>query len=324
MDVCITVVIPTYQRPHLLRQCLEALSEQRLPKNKFTTIVVDDANDPTVSALLQAVAQQTGLSITYLGQEQRRGPAAARNRGWQTAQTPFIAFTDDDCLPEPDWLSTAVTRFLRGAHVITGRVRMPLPERPTLHDRTAALLETAEFITANLFCHRTVLQRLHGFDERFDIAWREDSDLHFKLLEAGIPIVSCSDAVVIHPLRPTPWYATLRDERKNRYDALLFKCHPSLFLQRTPVYPWLVTRYYAIVVTSLIGIIGWLTETDWAATFGLISWLLLTISLVVERLIGQRITLKKIGTALFISLATPFLSVYWRLYGAFYYRVWFW
>ncbi|GAB2524011.1 glycosyltransferase family 2 protein [Spirosoma aerophilum] len=320
----VTVVIPTYQRHALLRNCLAALAQQQLPKDQFEVLVVDDGNEPAVAELLQAVFQQTGLSVRYLGQSQRRGPAAARNAGWQSARTPYIAFTDDDCLPQPDWLSIGLSQFNRGAQVITGRVRMPLPEQPTHHDKTTALLETAEFVTANLFCRRSVLEQVGGFDERFDIAWREDSDLHFKILRARIPILACPEAVIIHPLRPAPWYAPLRDERKNRYDALLFKKHPALFRERIPAYRWLVIRYYSSVLAFFIGLLGLATGHGQAAALGLGFWLLLTLLLMTDRLSGQPVKGESIKGAFLTSVASPFLSVYWRLYGAFSYRVWYW
>jgi GT2 family glycosyltransferase len=249
----VSVIIPTYQRPDLLVACLDALSQQTIALDSFELVVVDDGNQPAVAEKVRQFGRQTGIATRYIGQPSRRGPAAARNRGWQAAQAPIIAFTDDDCLPQPDWLRAALAEFKRGAAVVTGQLRMPLPDQPSHHDRTTAFLETAEFITANCFCLKTILARVGGFEEAFDMAWREDSDLQFKLIRAGYRIVSCSRAVIIHPLRPAPWYAPLRDERKNRYDALLFKRHPELFRQRIPAYKPLVVRYYATVISFTIG-----------------------------------------------------------------------
>lgn len=319
-----TVIIPTYKRPALLQNCLTALSRQTVPTETFEVVVVDDGNESAVAELVHAFAKQTGLQARYLGQQQRQGPAAARNAGWRLARTPFIAFTDDDCLPQPTWLSTALVQFERGAQVLTGRVTMPMPERPSQHDKTTALLETAEFVTANLFCRRAVLEQVGGFDERFDIAWREDSDLHFKIIKARIPIRACPDAVIVHPIRSAPWYAPLRDERKNRYDALLFKEHPALFRERIPAYTWLVIRYYVSVASLLAGLVGLLITNSQVVDFGFSLWLLLTLLLINERLANQPINVTTVKAALLTSMATPFLSVYWRLYGAFSYRVWYW
>lgn len=317
----ISVVIPTYQRPALLGNCLNALMQQTLSAAHFEVIVVDDGNDPATAETVNDFARRSGLATRYFGQPQRSGPAAARNRGWQAAQGRIIAFTDDDTLPQPDWLSAALTRFRRGASVVTGRVQMPLPDGPSHHDRTTAFLESAEFITANCFCLKMALQQVGGFEEAFDMAWREDSDLQFKLLRAGIPIETCAEALVIHPLRPAPWYACLRNERKNRYDALLFKRHPHLFRQRIPTYRGVVVQYYASVLGAAVGTVGLLTGQVPVAAGGFGLWALLEINLILRRLPKRNVTAIVIRQTVLTALATPFLSVYWRLYGAFKYRV---
>ena len=60
--------------------------------------------------------------------------------------------------------------------------------RPTTSE-TRPASKRAEFVTANCFCRREVLEAVGGFDERFTAAWREDSDLHFRLLDTGGTIV---------------------------------------------------------------------------------------------------------------------------------------
>ncbi len=316
----ISVIIPTYQRPELLRKCLDALAQQTLGPEQFEVLVVDDGDQPQTALAVRNAVHGTGLTVRYLAQPERRGPAAARNRGWRLALSSLIAFTDDDCIPDPNWLMAALTGFQQGASVLTGQLTMPLPENPTAHDRTAALLETAEFITANLFCRRSVLEAVGGFDEAFDSAWREDSELQFKLLRIGVPITPCPEALIVHPLRPAPWYAPLRDERKNRYDALLYRKHPDLFRQRIPTYSSLVRRYYltvsAVLVSGMAVVAG-----QWTMVYaGLGCWFLLTMALLVERLWGQSVSSQSLGKAFVLSVATPFLSVYWRLYGAVKYR----
>ena len=152
------------------------------------------------------------------------------------------------------------------------------------------------------------------------MAWREDSDLQFKLLRAGYAIQKCPSAVVVHPMRQAPWYASLRDERKNRYDALLFKRHPDLFRQRIPAYRHLVARYYATVISLVVGLGAWLVGNLVVAGAGFGVWMVLTSWLVAERWPAQP-TWERIQQTLLTSLATPFLSVYWRLYGAVKYHV---
>lgn len=321
----ISIVIPTYRRPALLMRCLEALFRQQLqPVVKalsYEIIVVDDGNDQATKAAVTNIIEPDGVSIRYIGQPIRRGPAAARNRGWQSAQSDFIAFTDDDCIPDKDWLQQGVDALQQGAQVVTGQMRVPLKHTPSDYERTTAFLETAEFVTANCFCRRSVLEQVGGLEESFDIAWREDSDLQFKFIRYHIPITRRPEAIILHPVRPAPWWASLKEERKNKYDALLYKRHPELFRERIPTYKGLVQLYYSIVLSFLVTLLALLAGVQLVSILASIIWLLNILILVVKRLSGTSHSWQHIGQVLLTSLATPFLSVYWRLYGAVKYRV---
>ena len=166
MSVAVSVVVPACGRPELLRRCIAELDAQTLPAAQYEIIVVDD----TAS---------------------RRGPAAARNIGWRHASAPIVAFTDDDTAPEPRWLEEGLRAMPPGVDAIAGRM-------------VEQGLERAEFVTANCFVRKNVLERLGGFDESFRLAWREDSDLHFRLLEGGFTVARAPGAIVVHPLRPAP------------------------------------------------------------------------------------------------------------------------
>ncbi len=114
-----SVVIPSCHHPALLLKCLDALGRQRLTRDKFEVIIVDDGNSSdtatAVSLFTRQIAQSgSPLEVRYLAQPQQRGYAAARNRGYAAARGWIIAFTDDDCLPEPDWLLSVLTGFQRG------------------------------------------------------------------------------------------------------------------------------------------------------------------------------------------------------------------
>lgn len=322
-----SVVIPTSQQSPLLLKCLDALAQQKLPRDQYEIIVVDDDNSPDTAAtvtlfLKQVIASGGPLEIRYLGQSQSRGPAAARNRGWRAARGRIIAFTDDDCLPQPTWLSAALLSFQRGAQVVTGQLHVTLPNSP----KPAAApqyLESGDLLSANCFCRKSVLERVGGFEEAFYFAWREDNDLQFKFIEAGIPISRCPQAIVIHPMRNTTWHTLLTNERKNYYDALLYKRHPELFRQRIATDRGLILEYYASVLGVAIGIIGAVSGNAITSTIGFSIWGILSVNLIWRRLPDQPngALLKQ---TILATLATPFLSVYWRLYGALKHRVLYW
>ncbi|MGP1357568.1 glycosyltransferase family 2 protein, partial [Roseicyclus sp.] len=90
-----TIVVASYNRPRQLRECLDCLA--KLDHPSYRVIVVDDGSDVPFAPL----AAEYGGLVEVIRQE-NKGPAAARNRGVEAASTDFVAFTDDDCRPEPD------------------------------------------------------------------------------------------------------------------------------------------------------------------------------------------------------------------------------
>src|SRR5437016_1001449 len=103
MDV--SVVIPTCRRPHLLMRCLMALDQQDYPSSRYEIVVVNDGADSETEAIVLFMQANTGMNVRYLPMGQSRGPAAARNLGWRSASADVVAFIDDDCIPQSNWLS---------------------------------------------------------------------------------------------------------------------------------------------------------------------------------------------------------------------------
>ena len=319
MTVSVSVVVPTYRRPDRLDRCLAALVSQRYAPPDYEVVIADDADDPETRRQVEGWAARSPAAIRYVGVAGRRGPAAARNLGWRSARGPVIAFTDDDCLPGPDWLASGLAALDDGAEAATGRVVVPLPDRPTDYERDAAGLASAEFVTANLFCRCEALEAVGGFDERFAVAWREDSDLHFALLERGGGIVQADAAVVVHPVRPAPWGVSLRQQRKSRFDALLYKKHPSLYrLKVRPGRPW---DYYAILAAAGSAVLGACLGSSPLASAAALSWGALTARFCLRRLSRTSRSPGHVAEMVLTSVAIPFLSVFWRLYGAWKFRV---
>ena len=155
-----------------------------------------------------------------------------------------------------------------------------------------------------------MLERLGGFDESFRMPWREDSDLHFRLLEQGLHIERAERALVVHPVRPAPWGVSLRQQRKVVFDALLFRKHPRLYRERIRAAPrW---DYYAVVGSLLAGLVS-----PWF----LILWGLLTARFLAQRLRGTSKAPGHVAEMVVTSILIPPLAVFWRLVGALRYRV---
>jgi glycosyltransferase involved in cell wall biosynthesis len=293
--------------------------------------------------------------VRYLAAAQTHGPAAARNRGWQAGRGEIVAFTDDDCIPAPGWLRAGVAAFTAEVLGVSGRVVMPLDGIPTDYERDATGLARSQFVTANCFYRRSVLEMTGGFDERFTAAWREDTDLYFTLLSqtsqgtapapclgqnngrgpfAGtrlhlsansLPVLECGalvfapGALVLHPIRPATWGVSLRQQRKNFFNALLYKKHPGLY--REFIQPVPPTSYYATLAAGIAAIAGPLLGQPRWGLGGLLLWSALTARFCSRRLRGTVHTPRHILEMAVTSALIPPAAVFWRLAGAIKFRV---
>jgi GT2 family glycosyltransferase len=260
---------------------------------------------------------EDGACLRYLRPAHGKGPAVARNAGWRAAAAPIIAFTDDDTVPALDWLAHGRMALLDHPDwsAAAGRVVVPRGDAaPTDNELMTAGLETATFVTANAFVRRAALTRVVGFDERFGAAWREDSDLQFRLEEGVGPIGRAEDAVVAHPMRREAWGASVRRQRNIVFDALLYKKHPRRYRQeirRRP--PW---NYYAIVGLSAGGLAAAVVGARVAALGAFAGAALLIGRFARHRLIGTSRRRADVVEMVCTSALIPYVSVYWRLRGA--------
>ncbi|HEX8038346.1 MAG TPA: glycosyltransferase [Chryseosolibacter sp.] len=318
----ISVVIPTYQRPQLLLRCLTALLQQNFCREEFEIIVVSDGIDPATSHSLASLPSEKYPTLRYYPLPEKSGPAAARNLGWILAEAPLVVFTDDDCIPDRKWLEAMWTCYQSAGRrevAFSGRTVVPLSEHPTDYEKNISHLASAEFITANCACTRKALARVGGFDERFKMAWREDSDLQFKFIDAGIPILKAAEAVVTHPVRKAPWGVSLREERKGMFNALLYKKFPRLYKERIqPTPQW---HYYVIAAFLIAGAAGFIAGQDELKFAGLAGWILLTSGFTWKRLKATSHSWKHVAEMFLTSAVIPLLSLFWRFYGSWKYRV---
>ncbi|WP_170336012.1 glycosyltransferase [Ruegeria arenilitoris] len=202
----VSVVIPTYRDTEGLLSTLDALSRQTYPA-EFTEILCID-NTPNFELRDQAAS----LAPAQLLHEPRPGSYAARNRGIESATGEIFAFTDADCLPEPEWLAAGIAELEHhpdGA-LIAGNIRVFAedPERPTpvevLEILTAfpqeRYAEKDHFgATANVFVPRCVIERAGPFTDT--LASGGDNEFGNRVHAAGFPVVYGRSVVVRHPAR---------------------------------------------------------------------------------------------------------------------------
>jgi GT2 family glycosyltransferase len=320
----ITVIVATYERPALLLRCVDALLAQTLDPRRFEIVIVDDGSaSPTREHVMAELALRRRARRTpvlrFLWQPVNRGPATARNCGILAARGRVIAFTDDDTVPNPDWLAAGLAAIASGADAVAGQVDVPLPAVPTDYERDAAGLSRAIFVTANCFVRRDLLAAVGGFDERFRCAWREDTDLCFRLRASGAIVRSSRAARVVHPVRPARWGVSLAQQRKVMFDALLYKKFPQgyrRYIRRRP--PW---EYYAAVVAGLCTVVNAIGGVWPLALASLVAWIGIGVAFAGRRLADTSHAPSHVVEMIVTSFVIPWLSVYWRTRGALRFRV---
>jgi cellulose synthase/poly-beta-1,6-N-acetylglucosamine synthase-like glycosyltransferase len=221
MSAEVAVVIPTRARETRLRFALEALAEQTLDRSRFEVLVVraPDSNPPFATA-------PGGLEVRFLRAE-TAGPAVQRNLGWRASAAPLIAFTDDDCRPEPAWLE----QLLAGAPgaIVQGRTYPDPDERHLLYGLARSVeIEgpSAWFETCNIAYPRAVLEAAGGFDEAFPSNWGEDTDLGLRAQDAGAAVTHAPAAAVRHAVIHRTLPAAISEARRREALALLLARHP--------------------------------------------------------------------------------------------------
>lgn len=205
----VTVVIPVYNDVERLRLCLDALVQQDYPADRMDVVVVDNAS---TTDLRPALPDDDRFVLV---EERRKGSYAARNAGLGVAAGEVLAFTDADCRPWRDWLSTAVAA-LRGPDApdaVGGRIRLVFRDGPepgtgpelyeSVHgfDQERFVTTFGFAATANLVATAEAVRGVGGFDPSLQSGG--DDDFGHRLAASGRRLAYAPDAVVDHPSRPT-------------------------------------------------------------------------------------------------------------------------
>lgn len=201
-----SIVVPTYDRPDRLARCVAGLSALRMDPATFEVLIVDDGGNADLQAVLQPYRSRLNLELV---RQPHAGPAAARNAGASQASGNVLAFTDDDCVPDPDWL-VELLRCHREepAALIGGRTVNALAGNlfaeasqdlvSYLYDYYAAAGGPAFFTSNNMLMAREAFLELGGFDTSFPLAAGEDRELCDRWRVHGRPLRYHPPALVHH------------------------------------------------------------------------------------------------------------------------------
>ncbi|MBD2099523.1 glycosyltransferase family 2 protein [Leptolyngbya sp. FACHB-261] len=197
----VSVIVPVYNGEYSLPTLLAALQAQTYPNLEI--LIVDNNSTDGTAALLQAQA-----SVRYL-REERPGSYAARNAALQVAQGEVLAFTDDDCVPEPNWVFEGVQSLSSDEFQLAGgAIQFRFSEQPRLAEwlDSCQFLNQAEYVnwgrfavTANLFVHRRVFEQIGPFSET--LISSGDSEFCRRAHAHGFQITYAEKALISHPTR---------------------------------------------------------------------------------------------------------------------------
>jgi GT2 family glycosyltransferase len=202
-----SIVIPTYSRPERLATCLESITQLDYPRDRFEVVVVDDGSEPPLNSIVAPFQNQ--LNLTLLRQA-NAGPATARNTGAAQARGKYLVFTDDDCVPLPDWLQALEAHFATVPDcAIGGRTLNALSDN--LYSTASQLLidylyeyynadpKQARFFASNNFAlPADYFRSIGSFDTSFPLAAGEDRELCDRLLHNNYRLMYVPEAQIYH------------------------------------------------------------------------------------------------------------------------------
>lgn len=203
----ISIVIPTYNRPQRLRYCLDALLNIEYPRDRFEVVVVDDGSKVALEPIVRPFHEV--LQVTLLRQD-NAGPASARNAGARQAQGSYLAFTDDDCLPAPDWLTQIAAQLTAHPEAMVGGLPVNALPKNLYSTASQELIdylyqyynlssERAKFFASNnIAMGRELFLAVGGFDTSFPKAAAEDREFCDRWQQLGYAMVYAPEVTVYH------------------------------------------------------------------------------------------------------------------------------
>ncbi|MFM2196962.1 MAG: hypothetical protein RLZZ505_394 [Verrucomicrobiota bacterium] len=231
-NIRFSVIICTHNGGGRIAGCLRAIAD--MDGGPFETIVVDDGSDDDTA---QIVAEN--FPSVRLISIPPSGLSAARNIGADAATGAILAYTDDDCEPDREWLVRLGKAFLNPEISAAGGPNLPPPARTPIEAviRSASgapshvLLDDtrAEHLPGcNIAVRREVFQSVGGFDPVFRTAG-DDVDFCWRLSDAGYRLGFVPGAFVWHWRRPSIRAFLKQQTGYGKAEKLLLAKHPVRF-----------------------------------------------------------------------------------------------
>lgn len=196
----VSVIIPARNAQATLGACLESVCAVTYPSDLFEICVVDNNSRDTTRAIIESFAPR----VQYLV-ETKPGPAAARNCGIRRSRGKWIAFTDADCVVEPEWLASLLQFWQdETVGIVGGAIRALHRNNVVEHfgeqicdqEKAICVDKPASVASANWASPRRVLMDAGLFDDA--LRGGEDTDLAWRILQSGKRLVYQPTAIVRH------------------------------------------------------------------------------------------------------------------------------
>lgn len=206
----ISVIIPTYNGRSRIKNTLDALFSQDF-SGEFEIIVVDDGSTDNTEDYVRECNEK--IKVIY---QPNQGPAVARNLGAHNAAGEIILFTDDDCIPQADWLREMLRPFGEDPDIVGVKGRYRTEQRSPVarfvqleyEDKYDYMLKEKyiDFIdTYSAAFKRSVFMEAGGYDTEFPVPCAEDAELSYRLWKKNYKMVYNPKAVVTHTHPDTLW-----------------------------------------------------------------------------------------------------------------------
>jgi validoxylamine A glucosyltransferase len=247
----ISIIVPTYNRSQLLFRSLEAFRLQSLPASEFEVIIADDGSSDDTAAMVSSFRSDYELKYCFQEDLGHRA-AAARNAGAKVATGEVLAFIDSGTIPCHDFALSHLTRHegnAQGFKAVIGPVYGYSPEirasdsyarlarsmsneqmldkidqdtdpryetfRSVSFDLGQLALPPILFWSGNISVRTSEFWRVGGFDENFREWSMEDTDLGYRLWDAGATFELCREGWAVELPHPRDDEANMKSLSRN-------------------------------------------------------------------------------------------------------------
>ena len=289
----VSVIVCSYNGAKTLDRCLESLKHVDYPD--YEVILVDDGSKDNT----QEIAAKHSWVVNI--KQENKGLSVARNVGGWAAKGEVIAYTDSDCMADPDWLYFLVGTLLSGDYAGVGGPNISPPAENWIQACVSAapggpshVLLTdvvAEHIPGcNMAFYKWAFEKVGGFDPEYRKAG-DDVDYCWRLQQENQVIAFSPAAIVWHYRRFTLKAFQKQQEGYGEAESLLRFKHLIFFgptgtakwkgqIYGAPRFTWLVNRpiiYHGVFGEGLFQSIYPSPQSELAAYLSSIEWLALTI-----------------------------------------------